>query len=131
MNKTIYKFFWVKTNLLKYSNSKHLDLGIWQHSNYFCSIFQEVSFYYHQRNVKSWVSVSAFTASLSFEVWARSRSSEVTVSTASLIHILSRNMGLIWGMYLGVMSNEIGQWMIWMIRGWMVFAVSLELENVI
>jgi len=64
---------------LKPSNVKHLYLGIWQHSKYFFSIFQGVSFDYHQRNVRHRVSVAnfqvwAFMANLGLEVWGRSRS---------------------------------------------------------
>jgi len=33
------KNFLSKTNLLKYSNGKHLYLGIWQHSKYFSAAF--------------------------------------------------------------------------------------------
>jgi len=45
--------FLSKTNLLKHSNGKHLYIGIWQHSKYFCSTFQGVGFDYHQINVRS------------------------------------------------------------------------------
>ena len=47
------KNFLNKTNLLKHSNGKHPYLGNWQHSKYFCSIFQGFGFNYHQRNVRS------------------------------------------------------------------------------
>jgi len=59
--------------------------------NIFCSIFQGVSFNYHQGNVRSPFSVSSFQVSVSaFMAKSRSRSlsqvsvSEVTVSTTSL-----------------------------------------------
>jgi len=84
----------------RYSNGKRLYLGIWQHFKYFCSIFQGVSFNYHQRNVGS--RSRAFRSrllwqSLGLEVSARSRSfsqvsvSEVTVSTTTLVFSQCRN----------------------------------------
>jgi len=63
-------------------------------SNIFCSIFQGVSFNYHQKNVRCRVLVSSFQVSvLAFMAKSRSRSfsqvsvsvSEVTVSTKPLL----------------------------------------------
>ena len=74
------KNFLSKTNLLKYSNGKHLYLGIWQHSKYFsAAFFKELALMtiremwgleYRSRTSRS----RLLWKSLGLEVWTRSRS---------------------------------------------------------
>jgi len=77
-NKTIYKCFWVKQIYCNIAMANSFILVFGNIPNIFCSIFQGVSFYYHQRNVTSRSRTSRSRSrllwqSLGLEVWARSR----------------------------------------------------------